>query len=80
MKTYKEHYEYCRKVNPVMGNDYYKNVYDLTIDDNLFDDYIDENYYDLIEKIRKKIDDKIKRNDNCFKDSQLNIKNLILIK
>ena len=48
MKTYKEHYEYCRKVNPIMGNDYYKNVYDLIIDDNLFDDYIDENYYDLI--------------------------------
>ena len=35
MKTYKEHYEYCRKVNPVMGNDYYKNVYDLTVDANL---------------------------------------------
>jgi len=68
MKTYKEHYEYCRKVNPVMGNDYYKNVYDLTVDNNLFDDYIDENYYDLIENIRKKIDDKIKLREGCFID------------
>ena len=68
MKTYKEHYEYCRKINPVIGN-YYETVYDLTVDNNLFDDWIDENYYDLIEKIRKKIDDKIKRNDNCFRDS-----------
>ncbi len=41
MKTYKEHYQYCKEVNPIEGG-IHNSVYDLTIDDNLFDDYIDE--------------------------------------
>jgi len=63
--SYKDHYKLCREVNPVdQYKSRYSSVYDLTVDDTLIT--IDEN---LLEIIRQKIDDKIKRMDGCFIDS-----------
>ena len=65
MNTYREHYQRCREVNPVdQYKSRYSSVYDLKVDNTLIN--VDEN---LLEVIRQKIDDKIKRMDGCFVDS-----------
>ena len=71
MTGYKEHYQRCRELNPIEGG-IYNSVYDLTVDSTLFGldngAYTDA-YFNIIETIRNKIDDKIKRMSGCFKDS-----------
>ncbi len=63
--SYKDHYKLCREVNPVDQNrSRYSSVYDLIVDDTLLT--LDNS---LIEVIRQKMDDKIKRMDGCFVDS-----------
>ena len=70
MTEYKEHYQYCREFNPIEGG-IYNSVYDLTVDSTLFGldngAYTDA-YFNIIETIRQKIDDKIKHMNGCFKD------------
>ncbi len=70
MTGYKEHYKYCRELNPIEGGTY-NSVYDLTVDSTLFGldngAYTDA-YFNIIETIRQKIDDKIKHMNGCFKD------------
>ena len=70
MTEYKEHYQYCRELNPIEGG-VYNSVYDLTVDSTLFGldngAYTDA-YFNIIETIRQKIDDKIKHMNGCFKD------------
>ena len=65
MNTYKEHYQHCREVNPIEGG-VYNSVYDLTVDDTLFNF---DNHIEVIKTIREKINDKIDKNVGCFKDS-----------
>ena len=71
MNTYKDHYQYCRELNPIEGG-IYNSVYDLTVDSTLFGldtgAYTDA-YFNIIETIRRKIDYKIKYMNGCFKDS-----------
>jgi len=61
MKTYKEHYEYCKSLYN-LNSSKYKSIYDLRVDNNFLDNIIDETYYKLIKIIRDKIDTKIKNN------------------
>ena len=65
MNTYKEHYQYCKEVNPIEGG-VYNSVYDLTVDSTLFNF---DNHIEVIKTIREKINDKIEKMDGCFKDS-----------
>ncbi len=58
MKTYKEHYDYCRSLYS-SSNPKYQSVYDLRVDNNFLDKVITPRYYSLIEKIKKSIDIKI---------------------
>ena len=69
MKTYREHYQRCKDVASKKYGANTKSVYDLRVNNTLFDKYLDNNYYDLIEKIRLKIDNKIKFMTGCFKDT-----------
>ncbi len=67
MKTYKEHYEYCKSLYN-LNSSKYKSIYDLRVDNNFLDNIIDETYYKLIKIIRDKIDTKIKNNQGIFLD------------
>jgi hypothetical protein len=59
MKTYKEHYEYCRSIYKNNHKPKYESVYDLTVDDTFLDEIISPKYYELINKIRQSINAKI---------------------
>ena len=72
MKTYKEHYEYCTNTWDGMRkftSPKYDSVYDLKVDNSLLDSIITDEYYDLIKKIRFKINEKIENNNGCFLDN-----------
>lgn len=66
MKTYKEHYEHCRKLYPHSNNSKYKSVYDLRVDTSFLESNIDSRYYELIDIIRDKVDYKIKHSIGTF--------------
>ena len=68
MKTYREHYKKCVSVSDSQGGGKYESVYDLTVDNTLFDKHLDKNYYNLITKIRNKINEKIEKMEGCFTD------------
>ena len=68
MKTYKEHYKKCKEVSIEKYGSNTPSVYDLRVDNNLLDKHLNDNYYDLIDTIRVKIDNKIKSMTGCFKD------------
>lgn len=59
MRTYKEHYEKCKQVYDSNHTPRYKSVYDLRIDNNFLDEVITDEYYDIVKRIRTKLDDKI---------------------
>lgn len=59
MKTYKEHYQYCKSLYTPTTESKYKSVYDLRVDNNFLDKVITPRYYELIEKIRQSINEKI---------------------
>lgn len=67
MLTYAEHYEKCCQIYEGQC-DYsrYKSVYDLTVDNNLL--HLDKNYYNVVDKVSKKISYKFDNNIGTFGD------------
>ena len=61
MKTYKEHYEYCRSLYTSNKLPKYKSVYDLRVDTDFLDKITTPEYYILIKKIRSAINSKISK-------------------
>jgi len=69
MKTYREHYDYCRSLyKDKIGSEKYGSLYDLRVDNSFLDDHITPEYYDIIKTIRKKINDKINNKQGTFYD------------
>jgi len=62
MKTYNEHYEYCKSIYTTNVTPKYRSVYDLRVDSTFLNHIIDARYYQLINSIRDSINKKI---DNC---------------
>jgi hypothetical protein len=67
MKTYKEHYEYCRSLYK-LSSQKYDSLYDLRVDNNFLDSNLTPDYYKLIKTIRKKLDSKIRSKQGVFND------------
>ena len=67
MRTYKEHYNYCKGLYNIKSEKY-NTLYDLRVDNSFLNEVIDTKYYSLIETIRTKIDEKIKSNKGVFQD------------
>ena len=65
MKTYKEHYDYCKSLYPLQSS---KSVYNLRVNTTFLDEIIDTRYDELIKSIRNKIDIKIEKNQGVFLD------------
>lgn len=63
MKTYKEHYEYCRSLYTSNNIPKYKSVYDLRVDTNFLNEITTSEYYFLIKNIRSAINSKINNAD-----------------
>jgi hypothetical protein len=61
MKTYKEHYEYCRSIYDYSSSTppKYKSAYDLRVDNNFLAEITNKKYFELIDSIRKSLDSKI---------------------
>ena len=59
MRTYKEHYEYCRSLYSSDNTSKYNSVYDLRVDTDFLNEVTTPEYYNLIKKIRSAISNKI---------------------
>ena len=59
MKTYDEHYRYCRSNYKNNHKPKYDSAYDLRVDTSFLNEVLSPKYYELIEKIRQSINGKI---------------------
>jgi len=69
MQTYKGHYDVCRGLYTGKKDDSkYSSLYDLVIDENILE--LNEIYYSTIEKLSKKIANKLDHGQGCYSDGQ----------
>ncbi len=59
MRTYKEHYEYCRSLYTSTATPKYQSAYDLRVDSDFLEEIVDANYFKLINSIRNSLNSKI---------------------
>jgi len=67
MHTYEQHYNICRQIyDGNIDTSRYKSVYDLTVDEALFD--MPDEYDDVVARLSKKVRDKLNGEIGCFSD------------